>query len=104
MADQFSDSKPVTPAPTDKAAIDAQAQRTPAPGISGAPSDASSVPVLGQPSSNPAIPAGSEINKDPNAVPGSVQPHHGFLTSIFQDLAGGQKTTWRQTDERPGCC
>jgi hypothetical protein len=101
MADPLNDSKPVTPPSTDNAVIDAQAQRIPAPGISSTPSDAASVPVLGQPASNPAIPAGSEINKDPNAVPGSVQPHHGVLASIFQDLAGGQKTTWRQTENGP---
>lgn len=49
----------------------------------------------------PALPQGSQINTDPNAPTGSVEPHHGILASIFQDLAGGQKTSYRQTDDGP---
>ena len=96
MADptQFDSGNPVAPAP----------QNAPAPAapvVADTPSDASAVPVIGQPSAKPAPPKGTEVNPDPNAIPGSAQPHHGILASIFQDLAGGQKTTWRQTDAGP---
>lgn len=53
------------------------------------------------PSPQPSAPAGSQPNRDPNAVPGTVELHHGALASIFQDLAGGKKTTWRQTENGP---
>jgi hypothetical protein len=53
------------------------------------------------PAAAPPIPAGTQVNQDPNAVPGSVEPHHGLLANIFQDLAGGKKTTWRQTENGP---
>src|SRR5258708_6566886 len=57
-----------------------------------------SIPV---PSNSPGVPAGTQINKDPNAAPGSVEPHHGILLSAFQDLAGGKKTTWRSSPDGP---
>src|ERR1700730_9049372 len=97
---RFDSGNPVASASPDQATIDAQAQRIPSPAVSDTPPDASAVPVVGQPA-RPSIPAGSEVNPDPNAVPGSVQPHHSMLASIFQDLAGGKKTTWRQTDDGP---
>src|SRR5258708_26725129 len=49
----------------------------------------------------PALPVGTQLNTDPNAAPGSVEPHHGILLSAFQDLAGGKKTTYRQTENGP---
>lgn len=67
------------------------------PGDATAPGSSISSPAA----SKPALPTGSQLNTDPNAVPGSVEAHHNMLGSIFQDLAGGKKTTWRQTDNGP---
>lgn len=62
----------------------------------------SSLPAVGTPpAAKPEIPAGTQINQDPNAIPGTVEPHHGMLASIFQDIAGGKKTTYRQTENGP---
>src|SRR5260370_911567 len=58
-------------------------------------------PAIGSSQSNPPIPKGTQLNTDPNAISGTVEPHHGMLASIFQDLAGGQRTTYRQTESGP---
>lgn len=46
-------------------------------------------------------PAGMQPVTDPNAAPGTMEPHHGLIGTAFQDLAGGKKTVWRQTDSGP---
>lgn len=56
--------------------------------------------VVGGPGA-PVAPAGTQSNRDPNAVPGTVEPHHGLLMQAFQDIAGGKKTTYRQSDAGP---
>lgn len=95
MADELKDSgNPVAPQ------TQAAPPQAPDLGQASVPGDASAPPVGDQPK-GPAIPVGSQINTDKNAAPGSVEPHLGVLGSIFQDLAGGQKTTWRQTDDGP---
>src|SRR6266404_9084296 len=57
--------------------------------------------TITSPATRPPIPAGTQVNQDPNAIPGSVEAHHGILLSAFQDLAGGKKTTYRQTENGP---
>src|SRR6266481_2077345 len=66
---------------------------------SSVPGDSSAEGLGG--TSRPPIPAGSQINPDKNAAPGSVETKHGMLASIFQDLAGGQRTNFRQTPDGP---
>lgn len=105
---EFNDSKPVTTPAADPAVINAQAQRVAQPdlGPGAVPGDASAEAMGG---SHPLPATGwtdkngqkTQPNTDPNAVPGSVEAHHGMLASIFQDLAGGKKTTWRQTENGP---
>jgi hypothetical protein len=94
MANEFDSGNPVAPA---------QQNVTPtAPdlGAGSVPGD-SSAPAIGGSQPTPPPPRGTQLNTDPNAIPGTVEPHHGMLASIFQDLAGGKKTTWRQTDNGP---
>src|SRR6267143_5427902 len=57
--------------------------------------------TIASPTTPAPLPRGTQLNTDPNAVPGSVEPHHGLLMSAFQDLAGGKKTTYRQTENGP---
>src|SRR2546422_678984 len=61
----------------------------------------SSAEGLGGAQPRPPLPKGTQLNTDPNAVAGTVEPHHGMLASIFQDIAGGKKTTWRQSENGP---
>src|SRR6267378_4245351 len=68
---------------------------------SGVPEGTAGLGAITPPAAAPPIPAGTQINKDPNAIPGTVEPHHGMLATIFQDLAGGKKTTYRQTENGP---
>src|SRR5260370_41241042 len=49
----------------------------------------------------PALPVGTQLNTDPNATPGTVEPHHGLLMSAFQELAGGKKVSWKQSESGP---
>jgi hypothetical protein len=84
--------------------IPSQPQQQPvqAPDVSSGtvPGDPSATAIGGsQPS--PAIPAGTQRNTDPNATPGTVEPHHGIIGTVLQDLAGGKKTTYRQTESGP---
>lgn len=94
MADPKDSGNPVAPQ------TDTTPPQAPDLGQASVPGDATA-PSIGGPTKGPALPTGSQINADPNAAPGSVEPHLGMLGSIFQDLAGGQKTTWRQTDTGP---
>src|SRR6266576_3806928 len=94
MANEFDSGNPVIPQQdsTDRPPI--------APDMgSGVPEGAAggSLPV---PSSPAPLPRGTQLNTDPNAN-GSVEPHHGLLASIFQDLAGGKRTEYRQTENGP---
>jgi hypothetical protein len=61
----------------------------------------SSAEGLGGTQPRPPLPKGTQLNTDPNAIPGTVEPHHGILMSAFQDLAGGKKTSYRQTENGP---
>ncbi len=61
----------------------------------------SSAAGLGGTQARPPLPKGTQLNTDPNAIPGTVEPHHGILLSAFQDIAGGKKTTWRQSENGP---
>lgn len=97
MADETFDSKPAVVPQQD---VTARPPAAPDMGSETVPGDASAASIGGsQPT--PPTPKGTQANTDPNAVPGSVEPHHGLLASIFQDLAGGKKTTYRQTENGP---
>src|SRR5579863_9090475 len=91
MADP-TNGNPVTPQPNP--------QMNAAPPDVGTPGAPDTSTAIGQ-QPPPAAPAGTQPNTDPNAVPGSVEAKHGVLASVFQDIAGGKKTTWRQTDQGP---
>ncbi len=88
--------EPVTQAERDATT----ARQAPDLGVGSIPGD-SAVSSVGGTQPPPAAPAGTQPNIDPNAAPGTVEPHHGMLASIFQDLAGGKKTIWRQTENGP---
>jgi len=72
-----------------------------APDMGSGVSGDSSAEGLGGAQPRPPLPKGTQLNTDPNAVAGTVEPHHGMLASIFQDIAGGKKTTWRQSENGP---
>src|SRR5260370_30131616 len=69
-------------------------------GAGSVPGD-SSAEGLGGAQPRPPLPKGTQLNADPNAILGTVEPHHNLLMSAFQDLAGGKKVTYRQTGNGP---
>ncbi len=69
-------------------------------GAGSVPGD-SSADALGGTQPRPPLPKGTQLNTDPNAVPGSAETHHGLLASIFQDIAGGKRTEYRSTENGP---
>jgi len=72
-----------------------------APDMGSGVSGDSSAQAIGGTQQRPPLPRGTQINTDPNAGPGEAEPHHGLLASIFQDLAGGKRTEFRQSESGP---
>jgi hypothetical protein len=94
MANEFDSGNPVAPQQ------DVAARPPVAPDMGSGVSEGTTGTIT-PPAAQPVLPRGTQINTDPNAVPGSAEPHHGLLASIFQDLAGGKRTEFRQTDSGP---
>src|SRR5260370_2082439 len=94
MSDQFDSGTPVAPSQQNNPPV------APDMGAGSVPGD-SSAEGLGGTQPRPPLPKGTQLNTDPNAIPGTVEPHHGILMSAFQDLAGGKKTSYRQTENGP---
>jgi len=80
-------------------AVAPQDTPTPVAPDSGVSGDSPAQPVGGTQPRSP-LPKGMQVNQDPNAN-GSAEPHHNALVSIFQDLAGGRRTTYRQSENGP---
>jgi hypothetical protein len=69
-------------------------------GVVQQPSIPAGAPGGVNPSAQPPVPAGTQLN--PSAIiPGQAEPKSSILQSVFQTIAGGKKTSWVQTPDGP---